>query len=360
MKREIVLVTGATGHLGNNVIRELINKDFSVRALLYPNCSIGEASLRGLDVEFFFGDILNIDSLEKALEGVDYVVHLAGIISIDGDKDGIVTKINQNGSANVADICLKNKVKRLIHMSSIHVYDFLDYRRPICETSNFSSRDWHGDYAYSKVLAEKEIRKRIEKGLKAIILNPTGIIGPNDFEPSRMGTFFLDIFYKRYPTIIDGGFHYVDARDVGKMVISSFLKGRIGESYILSENFYSMKKIYEMCHEITGLSVPKIEIPLAFAYLGIPFDKLKAILLRKEALVTSESLGALKTMMELDNRKAVNELGFSPRKMEETLRDIYIWFIKNNFINLKDERGLIREKCELLIGEDKEVYFKAG
>merc|ERR1712139_76038 len=116
------------------------------------------------------------------------------------------------GSANVADICLKNKVKRLIHMSSIHVYDFLDYRRPISETSNFSSRDWHGYYAYSKVLAEKEIRKRIEKGLKAIILNPTGIIGSNDFEPSRMGTFFLDIFYKRYPTIIDGGFHYVDAR----------------------------------------------------------------------------------------------------------------------------------------------------
>ena len=119
-------------------------------------------------------------------------------------------------------------------------------------------------------------------------------------------------------------------------------------------------RIYEMCHEITGLSVPKIEIPLAFGYLGIPFDKLKAILLRKEPLVTSESLGALKTMMELDNRKAVNELGFSPRKMEETLRDIYIWFIENNFINLKEEKGLTKEKCELLIGEDKEVYFKAG
>ena len=144
------------------------------------------------------------------------------------------------------------------------------------------------------------------------------------------------------------------------MVISSFLKGRVGESYILSENFYSMKKIYEMSHEITGLRIPKFEIPLSFVYLGIPFEKLKAIVLRKEPLITSESLGALKTMMELDNRKAVNELGFNPRKMEETLRDIYIWFIKNNFINLKGERGLTKEKCELLIKEEKEVYLKAG
>ena len=152
----------------------------------------------------------------------------------------------------------------------------------------------------------------------------------------------------------------MDARDVGKMVISSFLKGKIGESYILSENFYSMKKIYEMCHEITGLSVPKFEIPLAFAYLGIPFDKLKAILLSREPLVTSEALGALKTMAELDNKKAVNELGFKPRKMEETLRDIYIWFIKNDFINLKDERGLTKKKCESLIVKEKEVYLKAG
>ena len=115
-----------------------------------------------------------------------------------------------------------------------------------------------------------------------------------------------------------------------------------------------------MCHEITGLSVPKFEIPLAFAYLGVPFEKLKAIIFRKEPLVTSESLVALKTMVELDNRKAINELGFNPRKMEETLRDIYIWFIKNNFINLKDQRGLTREKCELLIKEEKEVYLKAS
>ncbi len=75
-------------------------------------------------------------------------------------------------------------------------------------------------------------------------------------------------------------------------------------------------------------------------------------MLRKEPLVTSESLGALKTMIELDNKKAVNELGFGPRKMEETLRDIYTWFIKNNFINLIDEKGLTKEKCELLIGEE--------
>lgn len=360
MKRKIVLVTGATGHLGNNLVRELLKKGFTVRALLYTGCSIGQSFLEGLSVEFFSGDILNIGSLDKAFDGVDYVVHLAGVISIDGDKGGLVTKINQNGTANVADMCLEKKVKRLIHMSSIHVYDFLDYRKPISEKSNLSSRDWHGYYAYSKILAEKEIRKRTNEGLNSIILNPSGIIGPNDFEPSRMGRFFIDIFYKRYPTIITGGFHYVDARDVGITIINSFSKGRVGESYILSENFYSIKEIYKICHQITGLSIPKIELPLALAYLGIPFDKLKTKLLKKEALVTSESLCALKAMTELDNTKAIHELGFKPRKIEETLKDIYIWFIKNNLINLKSEKGLIKEKCERLLNDEKEVYLKVS
>ncbi len=360
MKREIVLVTGATGHLGSNVIRELVKKNYIVRALLYPGCSIGQRSLKELDVDIFSGDILDISSIEKAFDGADYVVHLAGIISIDGDKDGLVTKINRDGTANVADMCLKKKVGRLIHMSSIHVYDFLDYRKPISEESNFSSRDWHGYYAHSKVLAEEEVRKRIDKGLNAIILNPSGVIGPNDFEPSRMGKFFLDIFYNRYPTVIVGGFHYVDARDVGETIIKSFSKGRVGESYILSENFYSIKKIYEMCHEITGLNVPKIELPLAVAHLGIPFDQLKAKLLRKEPLVTRESLVTLKAMTELDNTKAIKELSFKPRKFEKTLRDIYIWFIKNNYIDLKNETGLIRERCDVLISQEDEIYLKAS
>ena len=360
MERKIVVVTGATGHLGNNVIRELINKGYVVRVLLFPGCKIGKNSLNGLKVDIFLGDVLNIDSLEKAFEGADYVVHLAGIISIDGDKGGVVTRVNQTGSANVADACLKKKIKRLIHMSSIHTYDFLDYRKPISEKSNLSSRDWHGYYAYSKVLAEKEIKKRIKKGLDSVILNPSGIIGPNDFEPSRMGRFFLDIFYRRYPAVIKGGFHYIDARDIGKTIINCFSQGRVGESYILSENFYSIKSLYEMCHQITGLSIPKFELPLFMAYLGIPFDKLKKNLLKREALVTAESLTALKAMTELDNTKAINELSFQPRKMEDTLRDIYIWFIRNNFINLKFEKGLIKEKCGQLIQREEESYKKAS
>ena len=360
MERKIVVVTGATGHLGNNVIRELIDNGYIVRALIYPGCTIGKESLKDLQVEVFLGDILNIPSLEKAFEGADYVVHLAGIISIDGDKEGLVTRTNQVGTANVADTCLNKKIKRLIHMSSIHVYDFLDYRKPISEDTRFSSRELHGFYAYSKVLAEQEIRKRIEKGLDSIILNPSGIIGPNDFEPSRMGQFFLDIFYKRYPVVINGGFHYVDARDIGKTIINSFSKGRIGESYILSQSFYSIKDLYEICHEITGLSIPKFELPLFMAYLGIPFDKLKSKLLKREASVTTESLAALKTMAELNNTKAINELSFQPRKIEDTLRDIYIWFIRNNFIDLMSQTDLIKERCGQLIDREKEVYLKAG
>jgi dihydroflavonol-4-reductase len=349
MKKKIVAVTGGTGHLGNNIVRILLQAKYSVRVLLFPGCNIGEVSLKDLDVQIFLGDVFIKETLHDFLKGADFVVHLAGIISIDGDKGGKVYDVNVQGTANVCDVALKMNVTRLIHMSTIHVFDFLVYGKPISEKTISSSLDIHGHYAHSKRMGEKEVRKRVEKGLNAIILNPTGIIGPFDYEPSRMGRFFLDIFYGRLPSIVCGGFHWIDIRDVSRAVLSGFEKGKINESYIISNNFYSIRQLYEISHEITGLKIPLMESPLGLAYLGIPFAKLVSLILGNEPLITEESLDTLRTNMEIDYTKAKDGLDFNPRPIEETIKDIYFWFIKKHFIDIEKEKGLKREKLEKLM-----------
>ncbi|MDC0255177.1 NAD-dependent epimerase/dehydratase family protein [Bacteriovoracales bacterium] len=344
MEKAIVAVTGASGHLGNNFIRLLLAENYSVRVLVLPGCKVGGSSLKGLDVQIFIGSVLQKETLTGFINGADFVVHLAGVISIDGDKDGLVEKVNVEGTANVAEMALEMKVKRLVYMSSIHVYDFLQYDRPIDETFMEANIDTHGFYSYSKVLGEREVRKRVEKGLDAIILNPTGIIGPYDYEQSRMGRFFLDIYNNKLPSIISGGFHYIDVRDVAETIIKAMHKGKTNESYILSKGFYSMRELYEISNKITGLKIPLLEIPLGVAYLGIPFSKLVSLIKGEEALITEESLCTLNTNPFLSCEKAKRDLGFETRPIEETLEDIYYWFLENNFINIEKQDELKKEK----------------
>tara|TARA_B100000029_G_scaffold341821_1_gene334183 strand:- start:16 stop:1083 length:1068 start_codon:yes stop_codon:yes gene_type:complete len=344
MEKPIVAVTGASGHLGNNLIRLLLAENYSVRVLVYPDCKVGGVSLKGLDVQVFIGSILQKESLTSFIKGADFVVHLAGVISIDGGKDGLVEKVNVEGTTNVAEVALEMKVKRLVYMSSIHVYDFLQYGRPIDETFMEANLDTHGFYSYSKVLGEREVRKRVEKGLDAIILNPTGIIGPYDYEPSRMGRFFLDIYSNKIPSIIAGGFHYIDVRDVAETVIKAMYKGKTNESYILSQGFYSMRDLYEISNKITGLKIPLLEVPLGMAYLGIPFSKLVALIKNEEPLVTEESLCVLNTNPFLSCEKAKRDLGFESRGIEETIEDIYYWFLENNLIQIETRNELKKEK----------------
>ena len=353
MRKMIVAVTGASGHLGNNFIRLLLAENYSVRVLLYPECKVGGVSLKGLDLQIFMGNVLKKETLIDFIDGADFVVHLAGVISIDGSRGGLVEKVNIEGTANVAEVALKMKVKRLIHMSSIHVYDFLQYGRPIDETFMKSNLDTHGFYSYSKVLAEKEIRKQVEKGLDAIILNPAGIIGPYDYEPSRMGRFFLDIYNNSLPSIISGGFHYVDVRDVSETIIKAMYKGRTNESYLLSEQFYSIRQMYEIAYKVTGLKIPFFEFPLGMAYLGIPFSRLVALITGEEALVTEESLCTLNTNQLLSCEKARKDLGFETRSIESTVEDIYYWFLQNGFIDLELQKGIKKEKMEKLKSNKK-------
>jgi dihydroflavonol-4-reductase len=195
-----IAVIGASGLIGNNLCRALLEKGMKVKALVHINSN----SLERLDVEKVRGDILDSGCLHQFLQGVDVVFHAAGKISVDGDKDGTVRAVNVLGTKNIVEACLATGVQRLVYFSSIHALQ----QQP--EEALDENRALVGDegllHDITKSDAEREVLKGIAQGLDAIILNPTAAVGPFDFQPSLLGQGLIALYNRKIPTLIDGGF----------------------------------------------------------------------------------------------------------------------------------------------------------
>ncbi|HEY6075088.1 MAG TPA: NAD-dependent epimerase/dehydratase family protein, partial [Anaerolineales bacterium] len=225
------LVTGATGHIGNVLVRELLRRGEKVRALILPRES--RAPLEGLDVEAVEGDVLNLDSLWQPLQGIRGVFHLAGVISILPGENPIVRKVNVEGTRNLLEAARRACVKRLVFTSSIHALR----RVPdgvIDESVPYDVENPYGAYDRSKAEATLEVQHASECGLDTVITCPTGVIGPYDFRGSMMGA-VIRTAAERKPTLyVDEAYDFVDVRDVADGLIAAARDGKRGESYILS------------------------------------------------------------------------------------------------------------------------------
>lgn len=317
-----VAVTGATGHLGANLIRLLAGDGHTVRALFHQSES--HEALDGLAVEPRPCDVLDVATLRDAFAGVDVVMNLAAVISISGDPDGRVMRTNVEGPRNVVAACLAHNVRKLIHFSSIHAFrmgrpgERIDETSPPADASGFL-------YDQSKALGEREVLAGFEKGLDATILNPTGVIGPNDFAPSRAGRMLRSLFAGRMRVLVDAGFDWVDVRDVARAAIAA--GGRIGERYLLSGHWVSFAELAALCGSVGGRPVRRPVVPIGVARLGVPFARLAAAVSGSEPLFTAESLAIVAHGCKAcSHAKATRDLGFAPRPLTETLADTYAWF----------------------------------
>jgi nucleoside-diphosphate-sugar epimerase len=318
-----VVVTGASGHIGANLVRELLGRGETVRVLAHR----ATRSLEGLDVEIVDGDVLDIGSLHDAFAGADLVYHLAGVISIAGDPKGIVRAVNVDGAENVARAALETGVRRMVHCSSVHAFDMRAVGT-IDETAPRVADDAriHAAYDRSKAEGERRVRAVIDQGLDAVVVHPSGVMGPFDFEPSRMGRFFLMLHDRTLPALVDGGFNFVDVRDVVQGTIAAAERGGRGESYLLSGHHRPISEIAAEAHAVTGRRPPRLTSPMWMARVGTPFMRIAAAATRSEPLYTPESLETLRRPARIDNSKARRELGFDPRATAETVRDVYRWF----------------------------------
>jgi dihydroflavonol-4-reductase len=330
-----VLVTGAAGHIGNNVVRALLARGRAVRALVHREAG----SLEGLDVETTRGDLLERASLDTAFEEVEVVYHLAAMISLLPSDGPRLMRVNSVGTRNVVDACRSHRVKRLVHVSSVHALASGGSNGVTDEMSGPNldpSAPW---YDRSKVLGEAEVRAGVERGLDAVIVNPTGVMGPHDYAPHLAGRALIDMYLGRLPMNVAGGFNWVDARDVAIGAIAAEARGRTGQQYLLSGQYATMPTVARIMKQATGRSGPRLVAPIWLAKLGVPFLGAFAKLTGSTPLYTAASLRALSEHRECSNEKARRELGWAPRPIERTLIDAFAFYRESGLLERGVKRG---------------------
>jgi dihydroflavonol-4-reductase len=319
---EIVVVTGAGGHIGGNLARALLERGRTLRLVARHDTRAVEK----LGAEIVRADVLDRDSLTRAFAGADVVYHLAANISIVGDQNGRVRAVNVEGPRNVVEACLRCGVRRLVHFSSIHAFAQQPLDLPLDEARG------HVDgaapaYDRSKAAGEREVLAGVARGLDAVIVNPTGVLGPCDYKPSRMGAVLLGIARRQFIALIDGGFNWVDVRDVCAGAIAAEERGRRGERYLLSGEWVALRTLGEWVGQVTGVRLPRWDSPMWLARIGAPFVQTWSQLTSSEPLYTSESLVALRANRTISHAKATRELGYQPRPIRQTVEDSLRWFI---------------------------------
>lgn len=315
-----VVVTGASGHVGANLVRALLENGRDVRALVHHD----RRALNGLGIETINGDVCDPDSLTRAFNGAETVYHLAAYISLMNDWPD-VHRINVAGTQNIIDACFKAKVKRLIFFSSIHAIEPAPDDKIINETCALVDSVRCPPYDRSKAAGERLIQEAVAKGLDAVIINPTAVVGPLDYQPSHFGAVLFAIATKKMPALVTGGFDWVDARDVANGAIRAEKHAPAGSKYLLSGHYFTVREVGETIEKITGVSAPWFVTPMWLARASAPIVSAFNRMTGKRQLFTPVSLRALKNSRPVSHEKATRELGYQPRPFEETVADTLRW-----------------------------------
>lgn len=325
----IAAVTGASGHIGANLIRALIEQKHEVRALYHLN----NKAFEGLDISLVKGSLENQDALDELCQSADIVFHLAAQISIGKTDLKQMLKVNVEGTENVIDACRNGGVKRLVHFSSIHA---LDPGQPeaVMDENNAVSLESSSSYESTKAMAEKiAIDTAKSNGLEIVIVNPTAVIGPLDYEPSYLGQFLIRLVKGEIPGLIDGGYDWVDVRDVAQGAISAAENGRNGEKYILSGSWVNLSDLTQLAGKASNNNLKLPLFPGILARIGLPFLQIWAKINMQHPLYTLEALDILKNgNRNISHNKASEELNYTSRPLLDTLKDSYKWYQSNNYI----------------------------
>jgi len=326
---KITVVTGASGHIGNNLIRALLAQGRKVRALQHVNRS----NIEGLGLEIVPADVCHPDSLHRAFKGADVVYHLAARISLNSNDYPVLEPINVTGVKNVVQACIDCGVRRLVHFSSIHAFIQESIGKPIDETCPLVEPRNCPPYDRSKAAGEKIVYGAIERGLDAVIISPTAVIGPYDYEPSFLGEALLNLARGKMPALVAGGFDWVDVRDVVAGALAAEKGAPSGAKYLLAGHFASVCDLAILVEEIMGTSAPKLVMPKWLAYVGAPFMAGFARMTGSRPLYTSASVRALRTGQDVSHEKAARELGYRPRPLRQTIVDTFDWFRDSGYLD---------------------------
>jgi len=321
----MILVTGAAGHIGNVLVRQLLSKGKQVRALILPGEDI--SSLDGLDIEFEEGNVLDPLSLDRAMEGIDIVYHLAGVISIMPGHNEWMRKVNVDGTKNVLQAVKKAGVTRLVYTSSIHALS-RNWKGKIDEHVPFDPDNPVGGYDRTKAAASLAVLDAVKGGMNAVIVCPTGVIGPHDYCGSEMGDLLTSWLRRKLHFLVTGAYDFVDVRDVAHGHILACDRGLAGEVYILSGWQIKVLELKKLVQDALGHRIVSVTIPMWMAKIGAKIMPLYYHMTKRTPKFTDYSLETLQSNSNVSCGKANRELGYKPRDLNITIKDTVRWLVQ--------------------------------
>ena len=321
----MIVVTGATGHIGNVLVRQLLSRGHGVRALVMPVDD--HRPLEGLDVEVVHGDVRHLPSLKAAFAGADIVFHLAGIVTIMPGMKAILESVNVGGVRNVIDACRSTGVRRLVYASSVHAIAEPPQHVVINESQPFAPDQVLGDYARSKARATLLLLDEVKKGgLDAVVCCPTGVIGPWDYGVSNIGQLIVDFASGHLKSYVRGAYDFVDVRDVTAGLILAAERGESGRHYILSGTQVEVPDLMKELARNIGRRAPAYQIPSSIARAAGVVASVYYRLLRRRPVFTAYSIDVLNSNSQVSSARAREELGFTSRRWQDSIRDHVEWF----------------------------------
>jgi dihydroflavonol-4-reductase len=324
------LITGATGYIGSAVMRELLNNGQDVRCLVRQTSSV--KNLDGLRLELSCGDITDIGSVRRAVNGCDTVYHLAALYANWLPDSGLMYRVNEEGTRNVMQACLDAGIRKIVYCSSVAALG-AHGRTPADESARFNLNPTKDHYYISKHRAEQVALQFIRRGLPAVIVNPSNPIGPRDISPTPTGALIISIIKKRIPAYVDGGLNLIDVTDCARGFAAAMEKGRIGEKYILGNTNVSIKEYFDLIVKAAGKGLsPFFRLPAWLAvFSGFGYQALAR--LNGKPPITSASWVRVGSNYSWWNcAKAREELDLGQRPVGESIAEAVRWFEVNGYV----------------------------
>ncbi|MEJ0033267.1 MAG: NAD-dependent epimerase/dehydratase family protein [Bacteroidota bacterium] len=306
----IVAVTGANGVVGKVIVDTLNDEKITARPVVRPET-----------------DILDMAGLIKAFEGVDAVVHAAGLVSFNPRNKKKLLDVNVQGTRNVVNACLANGTKKLVHISSVSALGKHRADSLVNEDSKWTPGLVASDYAQSKYLAELEVFRGMEEGLKVSVVNPSLVLAAGDGQ--RSSSHLFGYVWRQRRLYTDFTVNYVDARDVSKIVTRLLREDYNGQRFIASAGRATMKELFQKVAERFQKKAPSVLVPKNFASTAAWLEEFRSRLIGSEPMITRQSVRVLREAVTFENSKAKKILGIEFQSLENTLDwccDLY----KNN------------------------------
>ncbi len=320
----MILVTGAGGHIGNVLVKYLYKKGYrELRLFVQQDEDI--SYIERYAKEIVRGDIRDSLAVSAAVRGCEFVFHLAGLVQISGMRKKIIYDVNVGGTRNVAQACLEKGVKRLVHVSSVHALKESE-AGSVDETLDTDVHNLLGTYAKSKAMGTIEVMNAMQKGLDAVIVFPTGVIGPYDFRSSYTGSAIKGyIDAKKTQYYFNGKYDFVDVRDVADGIFRAWKYGEKGQGYIISGSVASLEDIIKAVEQSTGHTIRRHRIPVCLVKAAAILAPIYYKLARRKPILSKYSIDVLMSNSSISCEKAQSMLGYKPRPMIKTIRDMVRW-----------------------------------